>query len=172
MAGPTGEEEGTNWVHGWEAQLAHILAVSRNLSYAERVPEATWRGRHGPGRDWLRHAAPPRLLSAEEVPLQLLWLFNMSKYVAFGQRADSLARFSNGPYLGSSLLLLICASYAKQLDVVRAEHSHASAPCRERGVPGYLAAAQHEMIHLDLGFPNTFGAMRVVQTPNLSVTLD
>ena len=52
-----GADEGTSWVHGWEAQLAHILATSRNLSFVDRVPQAVWRGRHEGGRDWLRQDA-------------------------------------------------------------------------------------------------------------------
>ena len=49
-----GQEEGTKWVHGWEAQLALILATSRGLPFAKRTPVAAWRGRHEGGRDWLR----------------------------------------------------------------------------------------------------------------------
>jgi len=41
-------------VHGWEAQLALILATSRSLPFAKRTPVAAWRGRHEGGRDWLR----------------------------------------------------------------------------------------------------------------------
>jgi hypothetical protein len=51
-----GEAEGNKWVQGWEAQLAHILQTSRNLSFADRIPQAAWRGRADNGRDWLRWA--------------------------------------------------------------------------------------------------------------------
>ena len=45
-------------MHGWETQLAHILKTSRNLSFAERIPQAAWRGRADFGRDWLRWGDP------------------------------------------------------------------------------------------------------------------
>ena len=51
-----GEAEGNQWVHGWEAQLARILETSRNLSFADRISQAAWRGRADGGRDWLRWA--------------------------------------------------------------------------------------------------------------------
>lgn len=39
---------------GWDTQLAYTLAASSRVPYQQRHPSATWRGRSGPGRDWLR----------------------------------------------------------------------------------------------------------------------
>jgi len=42
------------YVVGWDSQLPLLTRLSRGRPWARRKPQVTWRGRHGPGRDWLR----------------------------------------------------------------------------------------------------------------------
>lgn len=51
--GPRAEDRG-KYVVGWDSQLPLLTRLSRGRPWARRKPQVTWRGRHGPGRDWLR----------------------------------------------------------------------------------------------------------------------